>query len=166
MNLFTRINFGLLAIGSQSTSIVGGPPHVDTSPVTVADQLVWLDGTGADQAGTMFQQVGSLVASGSVTLDLAGGGLVDVFGAAFGPARVKALYIKNTSTTAASLTIGGTNAAACGGFSMLPGESFMRAAGSVTAWPVAGGSTDTITITNASGSLAAAYRVVVIGATA
>ncbi len=61
---------------------------------------------------------------------------------------------------------GGTNAAACGGFSMLPGESFMRAAGSVTAWPVAGGSTDTITITNASGSLAAAYRVVVIGATA
>jgi len=166
LNLFTRINFGLLAIGSQSTTISGGPPQVDTSPVTVADQLLWLDGTGADQAGVMFHRASTLTAGMGYTIDMAGGGLVDVFGNAFEPARVKALYIKNTSTTAASLTIGGNNAAACGGLRMLPGESFMRAAGSVTAWPVAGGSTDTITITNASGSLAAAYRVVVIGATA
>lgn len=166
MNLCTRINFGLLAIGSQTTAISGGPPHVDTSPVSVADQLVWLDGTAADQAGAMYHRVGTLAASGSLTLDMAGGGLVDVFGAAFEPARVKGVYIKNTSTTAASLTIGGNNAAVGGGFTMLPGESFMRATGNATAWPVAGGSTDTITITNASGSLAAAYRVVIIGATA
>ncbi len=166
MNLFSRINFGVLAIGSQSTTISGGPTHVDTSPVTVADQMTWLDGTAADQAGVVYHRVTALTAGMGSTIDMAGGGIVDVFGNAFGPARVKAVYIKNTSTTAATLTIAGNNASICGGFTMLPGESFMRATGNATAWPVAAGTTDTITITNASGTLAAAYRLVIIGATA
>lgn len=163
MNLYTRVNFGLLALASKAQAISGAPTQYRTDPTTVAEQLSWLDGTGADKANQAFQYVGSIVASGADTFDLTSG-QVDAFGDALSMARVKAVYLKNLSAAGgANITIGGTTGILGSGLVLRPQESVLKAVGDATAWAVVNGSSDSLTITNASASAAASYRLVLVG---
>lgn len=162
MNLFTRVNFGLLAIGSKTVTITGGPPKVQTDPISVAEQLQWSDGAGTDKANQSYEAVGSLAALEVLSLDLTSG-LVDAFGLAVSLARVKALFVKNTGAT--TLVLGGTVAIVPTGMVLLPGEIVLKATGHTTAHAVANGSTDALTISNSSSDTAGSYRLIVIGQT-
>lgn len=162
MNLFTRINFGLWALGSKTVTISGGPNKVQTDPISVADQLAWLDGAGADKANQSYEAVGSLAASEVLSLDFTSG-LTDAFGLAISLARMKALYVKNTGAT--TLVLGGTIGIIPTGMILRPGEQVLKAVGDETAWAVANGSTDSLSITNTDGATAGSYRLVVVGQT-
>mgnify|MGYP001014925609 CR=1 FL=1 len=163
MTVTTRINFGLSAIVAASTPVPGRPPSVKSHPVTVADQLLWIDGTGADEADLVYEQVASLSASAALSLDLTA--LEDSFGAALSFARLKAFYLRNTGS-AASLQIGGTCAIVGSGLVLRPGEHLLKAVGDVTAYAVTNSSSDSLTITNQSGSDSASLRLVLVGASA
>lgn len=165
MTLATRINFGVLAAASVSTSVPGRPPSVKTHTISVGDQLTWGDGTGADEADLVYEAIESLAASGALTLDLTA--LEDSFGAALSFARLKAFYLRNTGTDAgASLLIGGTCGIVGSGLVLRPGEHLMKAVGDGTAYAVVNSSSDSLTITNQSGSAAASLRLVLVGSSA
>lgn len=162
-NLSTRINFGIQARLSPTAieDSTGAFTH------RVDDQLIWANGTGADQADHVYERRATLTQSASVTFDVtASGGLLDVFGTTTNLARIKAVYIQNDSATAANLTVGGTNAIVGGGLTLRPAALFMAACADATAYPAANGSTDTIILTNASASVSAIYHIIIIGATA
>lgn len=161
MSLSTRINFGLQARLSASVAgDTGAMPH------SVDRQLVWSSGTGADEADVVFAKSGTLSASAALVLDF-NPGSDDAFGTPATMARIKAIYVENTDATT-SIAVTGTNAIPGSGFILRPGEAFLKAVGpaDATGYVATAGSADTITITNQSGSAAANYRVVVVGASA
>jgi hypothetical protein len=65
-------------------------------------------GTGADQANLMFHDIRALADAATEDLDLYGG-LVNAFGATLNFAKIKALIIRNLSTTQ-TLSVGGAAA--------------------------------------------------------
>lgn len=132
------------------------------SPIVRNFSASFTNGTGADNANQHYSAAdAALAASTTATFDLAGV-LTDAFGATITFARVKGLLIKNTGTV--NLTIAGT-CTALGGASLTlrPGGILFIIAPDATAYAVAGGSTDTVTILNTSGAAVAGYDLTVIG---
>ena len=159
MNLQTR-----LFIQSETTATDGTTPSIAKDFTSVPIMFAWENGTGANQANLVWRASSTIAASGMVTLDLTSG-LVDAFGDAVNFARVKAIVIYNTGTVEISPT--GTFLGFGGGqFNVMAGGVYCLAAPGATAYPVANGMTDTIQIDNLSGSTAAAYTIIIIGATA
>ena len=79
--------------------------------------VTFTDGTGANQADTLFHDTRTLADGANETLDLyASGTLTDAFGDALTIETLKALYIKNNSTDA-NLLIGAAAVNAIGLFS-------------------------------------------------
>jgi hypothetical protein len=166
MNLATFINFRLLAIGSKSTAIAGGPAQVDTNPIDVADQLVWQDGTGADKANKSYQMVGTIANLEVQTFDMTSG-LVDAFGDAVSFTRLKAVYLRNTTAAGgSSLLVGGTVSMLPSGMTVRPGESYLRAVGDATAYAVTNNVSDALTIQNATPAMLTTFRLVLVGESA
>ena len=157
MTLLTIINFGLVALGSNPNGRT-----VTKNPIEVAEQIQWSSGTGANQANASYESETTIAPSATTTFDFAGGGLEDPFGAAIALTAIKLVYIENTGTEA--IIVGGSNGMVAVSFVLRAGERVLKAAGDATAYPVAAGSSDTITLMNTSGATAAAYRIVVIGA--
>lgn len=75
-------------------------PPVDKNSVTYAS-VGLTQGTGAGQADTKYSAEFTIAASGTHTIDLATG-LTDPFGNAIAFARIKYLYIENSSLDSAS----------------------------------------------------------------
>ena len=99
-------------------------------------------------------------------LAVAAWSMLTPFGEAFGPTALKFLFIYNSGTTdltvAGTLLILGTSSPSQ---TLCAGGVLMKAAPG-TAHTVTGGSTDTLTITNQSGSTAGAYTLVLGGVSA
>ena len=135
------------------------------------------DGVAANQADQEWHDEGSLLADGTTTYDVAGG-ITDEFGAAVTFARIKAIYFKNTSTTASVLRLGGgtggdgtnafdtwvTSTAADGSEGVLvrAGGFILLCAPDATAYVVTGGTIDILLIEEMS-TLAATYELCLIG---
>lgn len=66
----------------------------------------FLVGTGLDQCNQVYSKAATITAAGRNTYDLAGS-LTDMFGNTITFTGIKGLYVKNTSTTAARLLVGG-----------------------------------------------------------
>ena len=162
---FARIQGGILARMEAPTQVGSNIVGAAVDQASVAELLTWLDGTGADQADLYYRASGALATEEAISLDV-GDGTLEVAGESVAMARVKAIYLKNTSGTAATIQLSGSNGAVGGGLVMLPGEWALRACPHATAWPVTNGVTDTIDITNLSDTLAASYSLVVVGASA
>lgn len=157
MNLATRLVMAVSAVGSDSYGVSTPTDRVDEAKV-----YSWPTGTDADEANQCYHAESTIAASATTTFDLTGGGLVNAFGEAIALTNVKAVYIENTGTV--SITVGGTNGMVGSGFTLRPGEGVLKAAPDATAYAVAAGSTDTITLTNTSGATQASYSIIVIGA--
>ena len=126
------------------------------------------DGAGADQANQMWHDTRTLSASANDDLDLAGV-LTNAFGATVTFARVKFILVKNKSTNAAAITVGPAPAQGVTNFlgtsDRLPPGAFMAmglfdAAG----WAITAGTADKVRVSNTSGSVAATYDIILIGA--
>lgn len=165
MNLATFIGLHIKAIGKKTSGLLTGSTARDNLDYLFTKSLA--DGTAIDTANQSYQRESTLSASATLTLDFAGGTTVyDAFGDAVAFARIKALYVENSSAVGgANITVGGNNGSA-GAVTLAPGGVYFVMRPDATAWPIAGGTTDTVSITNASGSLTASYRLIIIGATA
>lgn len=128
------------------------------------------DGTAANQANRLYVDQGSIAASGSLVLDLAGS-LTDVFGATITMARVKSFYIEMTG--ASSISIGANGAApaplwfgdaATDFLTVRAGGCFFIHAPDATGYALTATSADKLKILNNDGAVAAAYKIAIVGA--
>ena len=178
MDLATTLRLTLTCTATKTADLSGTPSS--TPSLTLSDTLA--DGTAADQANIVYFDSGTMIADADLSLDLSGT-LSDVYGDTITALRVKAIAIKNTSTTASILKVGGgtadagtnafaswlhrtgTSAAGSEGVLVRPGGVFLLWAPDATAYAVTAGTGDILMIQEQS-TLAAAYEVMIVLATA
>ena len=145
----------------------------DSARVEYSQSLV--DGTAADQADKIWHDQRTVAAGASDDLDLTA--LVQaIFGGSLSLAlaKVKALFIVNTSTTSGQdLKVGGSGANAFAApFDadddakvLVPADSMLLLVNKKSGWPVTNGSADTLRINNP-GAAAVTYKIVIVGTSA
>lgn len=139
------------------------------------------NGTGSDQANKIYADTNTILAGARNTIDLAGS-VSDVYGDTITFTKIKGIILKNTSTTAAVLALGGgsdgagTNAfdtwirsAAGGGAGDGSEQVLVRAGGFVmfytpdsTAYAVTAGTGDILGIVETA-TLAGSYEIAILG---
>lgn len=161
MTLETTIDLVVRATASKTTGLVDS-----SSPLSKKYSVALNTGTGADKANESYHfRNTTLAASGSLALDLTGG-LTDAFGDVITFTRLKAIIVKNNSTTQ-TLSIRGPNRGVGlgglgAGIDLRPGGLWMHACTDATGFVVTDGSTDSITFSNSSGATAD-FEVILIG---
>lgn len=135
--------------------------------------LAWTHGAGANQANLCFADRRSVSASGTDSLDLAGGGLLDPQGATLAFARIKALWVRAMPTNNAANNVVVTRPASNGvPLFSAAGDALPLRAGEVFQWSsptaagvaVTAGTGDLIDFVNSAGTNAVEYEVVILGA--
>ena len=163
MTLTTTVNLRI------NTDLSSALDLVTPKAVQPIQYLLTLDsGAGLNQANTLWSDRRTVNASTTDTLDLVGGGLLDALGAAFAPARIKGLYVRNRG--AQNITVGRPAANGVPWMSAA-GDNIIVPAGGVIVWfaPTAAGivvtaaTGDLIEVVNGAGS-AVDYDVTIIGA--
>lgn len=125
-------------------------------------------GAGLNEANVIWSDRRTVNASATDSLDLIGGGLLDALGAAFAPARVKLIAIRNRGAQEIRLTRPAANGVP---FLEAAGDAVPIGAGGLNLWvcptaagkAVTAGTGDLIDIVNGAGS-AVDYDIVIIGA--
>lgn len=131
---------------------------------------VFTDGTGANQAKTVFTDIRTLAASASENLDLAGG-LVDAFGNTITFTKVKAILVQADPANTNNVVIGN---AASNGFvgpfgagthtlAIPPGGAAALIAPDVNGWTVTAGTGDLLKVLNSAGGTGVNYTITIIG---
>lgn len=128
------------------------------------------NGTGANQADVIFSDTRSVATGATDDLDLNGGGLLDPFGAAFAPVKVKALYIKSNAANTTNLTIGNDAlplpvVSADDTITLQPGGVLLLVWPAAAGIAVGAGATDTLQIVNGAGATAT-YDIIILGTSA
>lgn len=103
---YSLTNIAKAGQGTASTVTVKAPTLSDSQTATMSFTF----GTGSSQFNAVYSQDHTLAASASETIDLSTG-LSDIFGATFGFATVKEIYVNlianpDASTGASSITVG------------------------------------------------------------
>lgn len=129
-------------------------------------------GTGAGQADKVFHDTRTLAASATEDLDLAGS-LLDAYGDAFTPAKIKALIISAATGNTNNVVVGGVSAglstiiqpAATGLVVVRPGATFAVFAGSAdsTGYAVTATTADLLHVANSGAGTSVTYDIVIIG---
>lgn len=134
---------------------------------TIAGELT--TGTGLGQADVIFTDTRST--SGTDSLDMAGGGLLDNLGNAWAPARIKLILVVAASANAANVLLRRPAAngvpfltAAADEIPIHPGGIALIYAPSAAGYAVTAGTADLIDVVSASGTVA--YDIYIIGASA
>lgn len=163
-----------VSVKADLTDTVG---LASTSAPLFRQRLIGLtSGVGLNQADKVWSKSSTLAASAVDTFDLQGG-LVDAFGIAFTPAKVKAILIVASAANTTNLTIQnvlngvpilgasgtGCTAGPFGNAVIRPGTAFLLADPTLAAFAVTAGTGDLITVTNAAGA-SASYDIVILGA--
>ena len=174
MDVTTRILFQLYCEQTLTADLDAEP--LSTLNFTLSDRLT--DGTAVDQADLVYFDANTCIADATTTYDLHTS-LTDMYGTAADFARVKIVAFENTSTTASILEVG-PHAAVNGWQGMLTssggatgneaeqvrdGGAFVWFTPDATAWAVGNGANDILEIFESS-SLAAAWNIMFVGATA
>jgi hypothetical protein len=128
------------------------------------------DGTGANQAKSLFSDTRTLAASGTENLDLAGT-LLDAFGAAISFTKIKALIIKASAGNTNDVLVGGAGANACFSFfnastdklRVKPGGMIALIAPDVNGYAVTAATADLLTVANSAAGTGVTYDVIIIG---
>jgi hypothetical protein len=146
---------------------------VARAPLDFKHVLDLADGTGAAQADLLWHDQRTLAASGSESLDLAGGSLTDALGTALTFARVKGLIVAAAAGNTTEVLVGGaaTNAWASW-VDAADNEVVVRPGGVVallapgTGYAVTADTGDLLQIANSSSGTSVTYDIVIIGASA
>lgn len=158
MNLTSRIYFGLRAIASKP----GGIAENMTQPAIVGKAISLTNGAGALQANQLWTGTFSF-AGGQSLSQIIHTGLVDAFGDALTPARLKAIYLENTG--AQPVTVSGVaGILGSGTLTMRPGEVMLKVAPDAIAYPVS--NPTSMTMVNTSNTDPATLQAVLIFASA
>lgn len=170
VTLNSRIAVEILGELANATDLSAGGPVPVRLPLT----NVLRTGTGANQADRIFADSGNIVASGTTSLDLAGGGLTDPLGAALTFAKLKVIAVAARSTNNAANNVVVTRPASNGvPWASAAGDSVALSPGGIfllthpgAGWTVTGGTADLIDLVNSAGTNAVDYDVVLIGTSA
>jgi hypothetical protein len=164
--LTTRITGKVGANQTGTTDL--GVPAVD---VLAQLDLLWTDGTAADQANRLWSDRRTVNASTTDSLDLSGTTLLDAFGIAVVFVKVKAVFLRNRSATQ-TLTVTRPAAgvaiftAASDAVPVPPGGCFLLAGPGLAGLATVTATTaDLIDVVNPAGG-SAEYDVVVVGTSA
>jgi hypothetical protein len=140
-----------------------------TAPLSSSYVTDLANGVGANQGNVLYTASRSLASTATDSLDFAGGGLTDAFGAAIAPARVRVVLIRSASGNTTNLTLLGDangipilNTAATT-TTLAPGGTFLATKPDATGFVVTAGTGDIIKVVNGSGATAI-YDIFVIGA--
>lgn len=134
-------------------------------------EISYDQGSGAAQADKVFADTRTLAASTTEDLDLAGS-LVGIDGAAFAPAKVKAILVVAAAGNTNDVHVGGDANGLAGLFGAVndlivvkPGGVFLWAApsGGLT---VTGGTGDILQVANSGSGTSVTYSIVIIAASA
>lgn len=140
-----------------------------SAPVFLEKQDVWANGAAAQQAQLVFSDKRTLAASTTDDLDLAGGALTDPFGAAFSPAKLRAVIITASATNTNTVVVGGDvnavpiTSTAATTVTLQPGASFVLTAPALAGIAVTAGTGDILQIANGGAGTSVEYSVVLIG---
>lgn len=160
-----NIQIGGTFKNTDATIAIGNMTLAEIFAATIAN------GTGADMADRVYYARIALSTTPN-DLDLASGALLDIFGNALTFARIKAIYIKNRSTTAGEIvTVGGDSNGLVGWVgaandlvNIRPGGVFCIYAPDATAYAVTAGTGDILQMVAAAGT--PSIDLVLIGASA
>ena len=166
MALDTRI---ALSVQANLTNIID--LATASVPLNLLADVVLANGTGSGQADKIWWDTRTVGASATDSLDLAGS-LTDPLGAAFTPAKLKAIVVKAYSANTNNVVV--TRPAANGvPWASAAGDAVPVGPGGVfdLAFPGAGitvtaGTGDLIDIVNSAGGTAVTYDIVLIGTSA
>lgn len=163
MAVSTRISFKLTVDQTRVLDLATG-----STPLNISKDYTWADGTGANQADRVWHD--QRVTTGTDSLDLSGV-LLDIYGAAFTLAKIKAIYLFNAaaSTGNARLTRPATNGvpvflAAGDALEVLPGGLAAWVAPNLAAIAVTAGTGDLLDVVASAGSVT--YDIVIVGTSA
>jgi hypothetical protein len=129
------------------------------------------NGTGASQGDVVYSSTATILTGATLSLDLAGGGLTDAFGTAFGPAKVRAIYIRSRAANTTNLTIlGNANAVpilntAATTVTLTPGDVFFNSRLAAAGAAVTAGTGDIVQLVNAAGA-SAIVDIIIVGTSA
>ncbi len=130
-----------------------------TVPLSVTKQIALLNGVGASQADKIYTNTYAIATAATESIDVKGA-LVDALGAAFTPAKLKAVYIYSQPANTTTLTLFGDvnsvpilNTAATT-TTLLPGGLFLLVQPPLAGIAVTAGTGDIIKIVNAAGATA------------
>lgn len=136
---------------------------------TQSDQIRWTDGDAADKAEIVYMDSDSVAASGTDAYDLAGG-LADAFGNTLTFTKLKAIYVRNKSTTAGDVlrvtrpTNGVPFLTTAGDAAELgPGGILCLVNPSAAGWTVTAATGDLIHIIEAGGANTVSYDIILVG---
>lgn len=136
--------------------------------------LAFTSGVAASQADVLFMDERTLAASATENLDL-NASLTDAFGAAFNPAKVKAVLVYALAANVNDVVVGGAASngwlgpfgAAAHTVAVKPGGFlFMAAPGLAGLGAVTAATGDLLKITNSSSGSSVTYGVIIIGVSA
>lgn len=135
----------------------------------VSAEASFTNGTGANKVQQVGTKAGSIAASGTADIDLAGV-LTDPGGDGITFTKVKGFIVKNTSTSGDGLQVDGTfdtwlKASGDGVGPIMPGGFLAICNPSAAGYAVTAGTGDVITLTNLDSVNAQTYQVEVIGET-
>lgn len=160
----------LVDVGGSLTGTAG--LVTPTATIATRKEISFASGVAANQADSIYHQTASIASGGTLSLDVKGS-LTDVFGTAFTPAKLKAVYIHScgaagTTTTCPGVTtanttnltlFGDTNAVpilntAATTSTLQPGGIFLVVQPPLAGIAVTAGTGDIIKIVNAAGATA------------
>lgn len=139
-------------------------------PLTLQKQLTMASGVGAGQADKIWADVGTVGPSATVSLDLAGS-MLDVFGDAFTPAKLKLFGFlsdpANLNTTHLVRPAAGVPwLGASADLVIIPPGGFLFYGAPIGGITVTATTADIIEITNAAGTNTNTYSVMLVGTSA
>lgn len=143
-----------------------------SSPLNIRRALDFANGNGAGQANVIWSDRRTLAASAVDTLDLAGGGLVDAFGVAIAPARIRGLMIYSAPANLNNLTLFGNAAAVpilntvATTITLPPGGLFLLTKPDAAGMVVTPTTGDLVLVTNAAGTNSVTYDIALLGCAA
>lgn len=164
MPLISRVSVTLTG------TLLSSPDFADVSfPLALLRTIDFANGAGAFQGNVLWADQRTIAPSGTDSLDLVGGGLVDALGVAVAPARLRALLIYSAPGNLNNLTILGTANAvpilntAATTHTLTPGGIFLATNPSAAGFVVTAGTGDIIQIVNAAGVNSVTYDIAIIG---
>ena len=139
------------------------------APLVMQRILTLASGDAANEASVVWSDSRTIVASGSETLDFAGGGLTDPFGAAVEPAKIRAIVVSAAAGNQNDVVIGNDVnhvpilSDATTTVTIQPGGIFVLTAPALAGVAVTAGTGDIIAVANSGAGSSVDYSIVVLG---
>lgn len=166
MSLASSIKLSISALLTGATDLAP-----KSAPLNQVIAKAFSDGAGISQANLVFADTRTLAASATESLDLAGGGLTDLLGAALTFARVKAIIVVAAAANTNGVVLSRPAAngfplfdAASDAITIAPGGFFAWVDPTAAGKVVTAGTGDLLGLANAAAGTPVNYDIYIIGA--